>query len=77
MIEFIVKGCNDCPFKQINYNDYATGHDTIEYCNLCKIMGDIENILEIYDSFKKDKPTETPIWCPLKGDGIIIKIKKN
>lgn len=75
MIEFIVKGCNDCPFKQINYNDYATGHDTIEYCNLCKSMGDTDNILEIYDSFKKDKPTETPDWCPLKGGEICIKFE--
>lgn len=75
MNELIINGCYNCPFKQINYNDYAVGHDTIEYCNLCKSMEHIENIIEIYDSFKKDKPTETPNWCPLKDGEICIKFE--
>jgi hypothetical protein len=71
----LLNGCHDCPFKQINYNDYAVGYDTIEYCKLCELMGNIDYILEIYDSFKKDKDTETPIWCPLKNNELTIKFK--
>jgi len=70
-----VNGCTGCVFNQHCYNDYSNGYDTIEYCNLSKMLGNGENIIKVYDSFNNGEKTKTPTWCPLKNGDLVIRFR--
>lgn len=76
-----VTGCNDCPFRYSDYDDYAIGNDTLEICTLKMQLDQQKKVNSDYfiDSYKRNETNKesfkTPEWCPLKTP-LLIKLKK-
>lgn len=50
-MEINVKNCNYCPFLISDYDDYADGFDTVDYCNLARFLKLKEDIVSVYNSY--------------------------
>ena len=72
-----IKGCNDCPFRCVNYDDYAVGPDSMDTCNLATHYNQSETFLRVYNASDSDKPIPTPKWCPLGKSTLKIKLIDN
>jgi hypothetical protein len=71
-----VKTCYDCPFMNLDYDDWAPGDDTYVTCNAAESIG-IEDIH--IKSFKMHHSNEEelnfrPNWCPLEKQNINVSI---
>lgn len=65
-----VTGCKDCPFRVDEYDDWATGYDSIAYCKLAHFKKQKDWIILTYYGPQEPEIT-TPDWCPL--DELTIK----
>lgn len=73
-----IEHCNDCPFMQNDYDDWAIGNDTIISCNLYKFIKKQFIVINSYksSSYRYDKKTDRPNWCILNKNELIFKIKE-
>lgn len=73
-----VTGCEDCPFRNHDYDDWAVGSDTLELCMLKQHIdpSSSDYFIDVYSSRDQDRELVTPEWCPLKGDGFTISLDK-
>ncbi len=76
-MEIKVTGCNNCPFRVIDYDGNVIGYDSLDYCKLQRFLTrnydkHVKDTIRVYDSFEEDwDDIETPEWCPLKEVKII------
>lgn len=47
--EINITGCIDCPFAQLEYDDYSVNFDTTAICGLSKYLGYHEYIIDSYN----------------------------
>jgi len=52
-MEIKVSCCSNCPFMVSNYDDYAVGFDTVDYCNLTVFLKYKEDTIDAYDSWNR------------------------
>lgn len=70
-----VSGCVDCPFAYTEYDDFATGVDSLEICGLAQ-FNKLELItIKAYDSKEGEEISndDTPKWCPIKNKLLVIE----
>lgn len=53
-MEIKVNGCGNCPFMVSSYDDYAVGFDTIEYCNLARMLKYEDDYIDIYNDHERN-----------------------
>lgn len=69
-----VNFCGNCPFLVVDYDDFAVGNSTLEYCNLARHLNLEDSYISSYDGFRdEDKSTiqekvSSPEWCPIKKE---------
>ena len=73
-----ISGCVNCPFKVVDYDDFAVGNDTLINCSLAEYLQMDEYYINSYDTKNyeeyEDEELVTPSWCPvLKNKEINIK----
>jgi len=70
--QIIVDGCQNCPFCQIEYNEYALGTNCVARCHLQVFLEDT-NYFIAHFNLEEDTTgnlpatVDTPEWCPLAG----------
>jgi hypothetical protein len=77
--QIIVEGCQNCPFCQIEYDDYALGPNCRAKCHLQVFLEDTNYFIA---NFNRDELTDTnlpstvatPEWCPIAGTWEIRKV---
>lgn len=72
-----ITGCNDCPFKATEYDDFAVGSDYITRCTLANHLEYPESLIDMHDSKKGEftNNIKTPSWCPIKENSLQIGYK--
>lgn len=53
-MEIKVNGCGNCPFHVLDYDDYAVGFDTIEYCRLARFLNYEDEYIDIYNGHERN-----------------------
>lgn len=53
-MEISVNNCSGCPFLISDYDDYAVGFDTIDYCQLARFLKYEEDTIDIYNQYDRD-----------------------
>lgn len=77
-----VNYCVNCPFLVVDYDDFAVGNSTLEYCNLASYLNLSEKYIDSYDGFHNENNTtvqekiSSPEWCPLKTDEYTFQFKE-
>ena len=71
-----VKNCYDCPFLNIDYDDWAPGDDTYVTCNLAEKNGRDDNYIKSYKLHQshEDELKFRPSWCPLEKEDINVSL---
>ena len=78
-----MKTCEDCPFLNLDYDDWAPGDDTIATCNLVdhnNLNNDNsnqqDNCIKVYSmGWSNDGVLSfRPSWCPLENDKISVEL---
>jgi len=67
MSEIKVKNCQECPFCEYHYDDFALGDSELYICGLLKYLNQ-DYFLE------KEKLEEVHTTCPLKQSSYLIKL---
>lgn len=76
-----VNYCGNCPFLVFEYDDFAVGYSSSEYCNLARYLNLPENYIDSYDGFSNENITtvqekiNSPEWCPLKTNDYSFQFK--
>jgi len=73
-----IEHCNDCPFMQNDYDDWAVGNDTIISCNLKYCFTKKFSVIYSFKRYLKEDEyqIERPNWCPLNDNQLTFKIKE-
>lgn len=58
--------CGNCPFCQVDYDEWAVGASTIEKCGLSMFLKQ-DYIIDVYNG-DDNKGLVSPDWCPLKKE---------
>lgn len=70
-----VKDCNNCPFMNVQYDDFAIDCNTTKSCNLAEYYNYEDYLIDV-GADMMDTVEETPKWCPLKDVDYKIKMNK-
>jgi len=72
MTKLKVNSCSECPFRVIDYNPDACGHDTLEYCNLWRNVRKFDSsnsgIIDVYSQFEEDEVFIQCSYCQSQFD---------
>jgi len=77
-----VNYCGNCPFLVFEYDDFAVGYSSSEYCNLARYLNLPDNHISAYDGFSNENKTTVqekinmPEWCPLKTEEYSFHFKE-
>lgn len=66
--------CNECPFVNVHYDDFAIGCDRWLECSLLSHSGD-KSFLGCDDMWGEKGNIEIPSKCPLRKESVTVTLK--